>query len=148
MDVCTQVTGSVFAADSDPPTPINLTTAISGMQTGLHGRRPGLRSRMSSSLGTGTLRWADDRPSLYKWIAPVTIPADLTIAGAANVWIAESGAPSRWPQPKDHPAQRGEGQEHLLAGQRRRRSPGETSRAENNPRQGGGQAQAPRSMAA
>ncbi len=82
-----QVTGAVFAADNDPPTPINLTTAVSDMQTAYTdaASRP---TPDGLDLGAGTIGGLTIVPGLYKWTSSVTIPADLTISGAANdVWI-------------------------------------------------------------
>ena len=82
-----QVIGSVFAADNDPPTPINLTTAIGDMQTAYTdaASRP---TPDALELGAGTIGGLTLVPGLYKWTSTVTIPADLTISGAANdVWI-------------------------------------------------------------
>jgi len=82
-----QVVGGVFAADGDPPTPRDLTTAVSDMQTAYTdaaGRpTPQFLEHEGGNLGGLTLA-----PGLYKWTSAVTVPADVTLAGAANdVWI-------------------------------------------------------------
>ena len=82
-----QVTGSLFAADNDPPTPINLTTAVADMMlayTDAAGRpTPGFLNLSSGAIGGLTLA-----PGLYKWTSTVTIPSDVVISGAANdTWI-------------------------------------------------------------
>jgi len=81
-----QVIGSIFAADNDPPTPSNLTTAIANMMTAYTdaaGRPNPILDYENGALGGTPLT-----PGLYKWTTAVTIPANLTIAGAANdVWI-------------------------------------------------------------
>src|SRR5256885_12436230 len=42
-------------------------------------------------LGTGNIGGQTLAPGLYKWTSTVTIPANLTIAGAANdVWIFQT----------------------------------------------------------
>lgn len=84
---CPEVVGSLFAADNDPPTPSNLTTAVASMHaayTDAAGRpTPEFLDLKTGSIGGLTLA-----PGLYKWNSTVTIPADITIAGAPNdVWI-------------------------------------------------------------
>ena len=82
-----QVIGSVFAADNDPPTPINLTTAISDMQTA-YTDAAGRPTPDVLNLGSGTIGGLTIVPGLYKWTSAVTIPADIVISGAANdTWI-------------------------------------------------------------
>lgn len=82
-----QVIGSVFAADNDPPTPINLTTAINDMQTA-YTDAAGRPTPDGLNLGAGTIGGLTITPGLYKWTSAVTIPADLVISGAANdTWI-------------------------------------------------------------
>ena len=82
-----QVIGSIFAADNDPPTPINLTTAISDMQTA-YTDAAGRPTPDVLNLGSGTIGGLTIVPGLYKWTSSVTIPADLVISGAANdTWI-------------------------------------------------------------
>jgi hypothetical protein len=82
-----QVVGSVFAADNDPPTPINLTTAISDMQTA-YTDAAGRPTPDGLNLGAGTIGGLTIVPGLYKWTSAVTIPTDLVISGAANdTWI-------------------------------------------------------------
>jgi hypothetical protein len=75
-----QVVGSVFAADNDPPTPTNLTTA----DTHAAGRpTPAFLNVGGGAIGGMTLA-----PGLYKWTSAVTIPTDVAIAGAPNdAWI-------------------------------------------------------------
>jgi hypothetical protein len=82
-----QVVGSVFAADNDPPTPSNLTTAVADMQTAYTDAAGRLKPEFLN-LGAGTIGGSTLAPGLYKWASSVTVPADITIAGAANdVWI-------------------------------------------------------------
>jgi hypothetical protein len=82
-----QVTGSVFAADNDPPTPINLTTAVTNMMTAYTDAagRPNPVLNLGSGGAIGGLTFV---PGLYKWTSTVTIPTDITLSGAANdTWI-------------------------------------------------------------
>jgi hypothetical protein len=77
----------IYAADYATPTPANLTSAISGMETAYvdaAGRTPPDHLNLSSgNLGGLTLA-----PGLYTWGNTVTIPSDVTLAGGANdVWI-------------------------------------------------------------
>jgi hypothetical protein len=82
-----QVVGGVFAADNDPPTPSNLTTAVANMlaaYTDAAGRpTPDFTNRAAGAIGGLTLV-----PGLYNWASSVTVPSDITLAGTANdVWI-------------------------------------------------------------
>jgi hypothetical protein len=83
-----QVVGGIFAADNDPPTPTNLTTAISNMQTA-YTDAAGRPTPMFLNLGVGgAIGGLTLAPGLYKWTSSVTIPTDITLAGAANdTWI-------------------------------------------------------------
>ena len=82
-----QVVGSVFAADSDPPTPINLTTAVGNMETA-YTDAAGRPTPTSLDLGAGTIGGLTLTPGLYRWNSAVTIPTDITISGAPNdTWI-------------------------------------------------------------
>jgi hypothetical protein len=82
-----EVVGSIFAADNDPPTPTALTTAVASMETAYTdaaGRpTPGHLNAGGGAIGGMTLT-----PGLYKWTSAVTIPSDVTLAGApTDVWI-------------------------------------------------------------
>jgi hypothetical protein len=82
-----QVVGGVFAADNGPPTTGNLTTAISNMQAA-YTDAAGRPTPDFSNLGAGAIGGLVLVPGLYKWASAVTIPADVTLTGAANdVWI-------------------------------------------------------------
>jgi hypothetical protein len=80
------VTGQVFAADYDPPTPANLITAVSNMQTAYTnaaGRAPDY-----TELGAGNIGGLNLGPATYKWGTAVLIPTNLTLTGGPNdVWI-------------------------------------------------------------
>ncbi|NCB27644.1 MAG: DUF3494 domain-containing protein [Bacteroidia bacterium] len=84
----TQVTGNLYAANMTSPTPSNLTTAISDMETAYNfaaGRtEPDELNLMSGAIGGQTLA-----PGLYKWTSSVNISgANLIISGTAtDTWI-------------------------------------------------------------
>jgi hypothetical protein len=82
----TQVTGKVYAADFTPPTPSNITTAVSDMElafTDAAGRAPDVTELDAGSIGGKTLT-----PGVYKWGTSLLIATDVTLAGGANdVWI-------------------------------------------------------------
>lgn len=83
-----QVTGgSVYASDYAPPTPANLTAAISSMEaayTAAAGRTlPDYTELAAGNIGGLTLA-----AGLYKWSTGVTIPTNVTLTGNANdTWI-------------------------------------------------------------
>ena len=81
-----QVTGQVFAADYDPPTPTNLTTAANDMLTAYTdaaGRAPDY-----TELGAGDIGGLTLPPATYKWGTGVLIPTNVTLNGGPNdVWI-------------------------------------------------------------
>jgi hypothetical protein len=82
-----QIVGGVFAADNDPPTPSNLTTAVGNMQTA-YTDAAGRPTPQFNDLGAGTIGGLVLTPGLYKWSSSVTIPTDITLSGAANdTWI-------------------------------------------------------------
>ncbi len=81
-----EVTGGIFAANNDPPTPSDLTTAVTNMQTAYTDAAG--RPNATMNLGAGTLTGLTLTPGLYKWTSSVTIPTDLMLAGAPNdTWI-------------------------------------------------------------
>jgi hypothetical protein len=82
-----QVTGDIFAADNDPPTPSNLTTAVGAMRTAYTDAAtrptPNFLNKGSGAIGGTTLA-----PGLYKWTSAVTIASDVSIAGGpTDEWI-------------------------------------------------------------
>lgn len=82
-----QVTGKVYAADQTPPTPSNMTTAISDMElayTDAAGRsNPKFTEHMVGHIGGSTLA-----PGLYKWTSTVSASASFELAGSqTDVWI-------------------------------------------------------------
>lgn len=79
--------GKIFAANYTVPTPANLTSAVSSMQTAYTDAagRPGpdFLNLKSGNLGGLTLE-----PGLYTWGSTVIIPTDVTISGCPDdVWI-------------------------------------------------------------
>lgn len=82
-----QVVGGVFAANNDPPTPTELTTAIGDMQAA-YTDAAGRSLPDALNLGGGAIGGLTLEPGLYKWTSSVTIPTDVTLAGSADdVWI-------------------------------------------------------------
>ncbi len=81
------VTGKIYAATYTSPTPSNLTTAISNMETAYTdaaGRTPPDQTELSS----GDLSGLTLAPGLYKWGTNVISPTSFTISGSAtDVWI-------------------------------------------------------------
>jgi formylmethanofuran dehydrogenase subunit C len=83
------ITGKVYAADYAPPTPTNMTTAVSDMETAYTdaaGRTPDL-----TELYTGDLTGQTLTTGVYKWGTGVLVSAGgVTISGSStDVWIFE-----------------------------------------------------------
>ena len=79
--------GGVFAADDDPSTPSDLTTAVADMHTA-YTDAAGRPTPTFLNLGGGAIGGMTLTPGLYNWTSGVTIPSNVTIAGAPNdVWI-------------------------------------------------------------
>ena len=82
-----QVTGLLFAADYDPPTPTMLTTAVLDMQTA-YTNAAGRTLPDFTELAAGNIQGLNLVPGLYKWGTGVQIPSAVTLTGGANaVWI-------------------------------------------------------------
>ncbi len=82
-----QVTGLLFAADYDPPTPTMLTTAVLDMQAA-YTDAAGRVLPDFTELGAGNIQGMNLVPGLYKWGTSVTIPSAVTLTGGINdVWI-------------------------------------------------------------
>jgi hypothetical protein len=82
-----EVVGGIFAADNDPTTPVDLTTAVADMHTA-YDDAAGRPTPAFLNLGDGAIGGRTLAPGLYKWTSSVTIPSDVTLAGAAaDVWI-------------------------------------------------------------
>jgi len=83
----TQVTGKLYAASMASPTPANLTTAVSNMQTA-YTDAAGRPTPDFLALGTGNIGGKTLVPGLYKWTTGVTVPTNITISGGADdIWI-------------------------------------------------------------
>src|SRR5665648_1021061 len=81
------MTGKVYAADYYPPTPANMTTAISAMEAA-YTDAAGRTNPTATELGDGNIGGMTLAPGLYKWSTDVIIPTDVTLSGDANdVWI-------------------------------------------------------------
>jgi hypothetical protein len=82
-----QITGKVYAPDYANPTPANLTTAISDMQTA-YTDAAGRTTPDFTELGSGQIGGLTLVPGLYKWSTDVLISTDVTLNGGPNdVWI-------------------------------------------------------------
>ncbi|HEX2873713.1 MAG TPA: ice-binding family protein [Polyangiaceae bacterium] len=82
-----QVTGLVFAANNDPPTPAQLTTAVGDMLTA-YADAAGRAAPDFLNLGAGEIGGLTLVPGLYKWTSTLSIPTDITLAGSEDaVWI-------------------------------------------------------------
>jgi hypothetical protein len=85
-----QVVGKVYAADYAVPTPSNLTTAVSNLESA-YTDAAGRPTPDFLELGTGNIGGKTLVPGLYKWTSTVTVPADVTLSGGANdVWIFQT----------------------------------------------------------
>ncbi len=86
-----QVTGKLYAADYTPPTPSNLTTAVTDMIDAYNdaaGRPPGVGPNLN--LLGGTVAGQTLSPGTYTWGSNVTIPTNLTFSGSpTDVWILQ-----------------------------------------------------------
>jgi hypothetical protein len=81
------LTGKAYAADYATPTPVNLTTAVSDMQTA-YTDAAGRTLPDHTELGSGNIGGLTLASGLYKWSTGVTIPTDVTLSGGPNeVWI-------------------------------------------------------------
>ncbi|HEX5745864.1 MAG TPA: ice-binding family protein [Archangium sp.] len=85
-----QLVGKAYAANYAVPTPSNLTTAISNMESA-YSDAAGRPTPDFLELGTGNIGGMTLAPGLYKWTSTVTIPVDVVISGGANdVWIFQT----------------------------------------------------------
>jgi len=88
------VTGRLYAADMTPPTPTQMTTAISDMETAYTDAagRPAGVGATNLDRGAGTLTNDTLVPGTYTWNSALNIPTDLTLTGSAtDVWIFQIG---------------------------------------------------------
>jgi hypothetical protein len=77
-----QVTGHIYASDYTAPTPSNLTTAVSDMQTAFTdaaGRAPDV-----TELGAGDVGGMTITRGVYKWGTGLLIPTNVTLSGSAT----------------------------------------------------------------
>ncbi len=72
-----QLVGKAYAANYAVPTPSNLTTAISNMESA-YNDAAGRPTPDFLELGTGNIGGLTLVPGLYKWTSAVTIPAEDT----------------------------------------------------------------------
>src|SRR5690554_235827 len=85
------VTGKLWAADYDAPTPSNLTTAVQDMETA-YTDAAGRTLPDFTELGAGNIDGLTLVPGLYKWGTGVSIPTGVIFDGGANdVWILQIG---------------------------------------------------------
>ena len=81
------VTGKVYAPSYAVPTPSNISTAVSDMETA-YTNGAGRSLSAITELGAGNIGGLTLAPGLYKWGTGLTIPTDVTLSGSANdVWI-------------------------------------------------------------
>jgi hypothetical protein len=84
-----QVSGRMYAADMDAPTPLNLTTAVENMNTA-YNNTEGISSPDFVELNEGSIGGITLSPGVYKWTNTVLLPSNLTISGGANdVWVMQ-----------------------------------------------------------
>ena len=82
------VTGKVYAADYDSPTPANLTTSVLDMQTAYTDAAS--RAPNYTELGAGNIGGMNLAPGVYKWSSNVLIPTNVTLTGGSkDIWIFE-----------------------------------------------------------
>lgn len=83
-----QVTGKVFAADYTPPTPANMTTAISDVETAFNDAAG--RSACVTELGAGDISGMTLPAGVYKWGTGLLLTSDVTLNGSAtDIFIFE-----------------------------------------------------------
>ena len=81
------VTGRLYAADMAPPTPIQMTTAVSDMELAFTDAA-GRSLPDFTELGAGDVSSLTLVPGLYKWGTGLLMATDVTLAGSAtDVWI-------------------------------------------------------------
>jgi hypothetical protein len=86
FSISSLVTGRIYAADYADPTPANLTTAVSNMETAFTDAAG--RAADFTELYAGDLSGQTLTPGVYKWSSGVLITTNVTLSGPANgVWI-------------------------------------------------------------
>lgn len=82
------VTGNVYASDYAPPTPSNMTTAVSDMELAYADAAGRSSGDAVTELGAGDISGLTLAPGLYQWSSGLLINTDLTLAGPSDgVWI-------------------------------------------------------------
>jgi ice-binding like protein len=82
-----EISGGAFAADNDPTTPADLTSAVADMGTA-YDDAAGRPDPASLNLADGAIGGLTLAPGLYRWTSTVTIPTDVTLSGGAlDTWI-------------------------------------------------------------
>jgi len=82
-----QVTGKIYAANYASPTPANLTTAVSNMQTA-YTNAAGRKLPDFTELYAGNISSKTLAPGLYKWSTGVLATKNVTLKGSStSVWI-------------------------------------------------------------
>lgn len=81
-----QVTGEVFAATYDSPTPADLTAAVGDMEAAFTDAAG--RAADVTELGAGDVGGMTLEAGVYKWGTGLLVPTDVTLSGDSNdVWI-------------------------------------------------------------
>ena len=86
------VSGNVYASDYTVPTPANISTAVSDMETAFTTAN-GLTASVVTELGAGDITGMTLVPALYKWGTGLLISsAGVTLTGGANdTWVFQIG---------------------------------------------------------
>lgn len=81
-----QVTGQIYASDQTAPTPSNLTTAVSDMETAFTDAAG--RAADVTELGAGDIGGMTLEAGVYKWGTGLLIPTSVTLSGSStDKWI-------------------------------------------------------------
>lgn len=82
------VTGNIYTADMQEPTPSTLTTTISDIQTAYVEAAGRVDYAIVSESAEGIIGGQTFAPGIYKWETVVTMATDITLRGGVNdVWI-------------------------------------------------------------